>query len=77
MTFRAKMKVNQVTDNGYSDTVEFSAVYGGDKNSEDNTYSKATPSANLKMQIDNPELRGKIKPGQIYYLDFSEIIIKE
>ncbi len=61
---RAKMVVNQVTDNGYSDVVKFSAVYGGSTNAEDNSYAKATPSGSLELQIDNPALRGKLKPKQ-------------
>jgi len=65
------MQVSQVTDNGYSDIVKLNAVYSGDKNSEDNSYSKATPSATLEMQIDNPAVRGQMKPGQKYYVDFT------
>lgn len=68
---RAKMVISTVTDNGYSDIIKLNAVYGGDKNSEDNTFARATPNASLEMQIDNPELKGKFKPGQKYYLDFT------
>jgi hypothetical protein len=68
---RAKLVVNNVVLSDYSDTLELQAVYGGDKNSEDNTFSKATPSASMKIQIDNPELRGQFKPGQKFYVDFT------
>src|SRR6266478_2198190 len=54
MRIRAKMQVQSITLNGYSETVKLHAVYGGDKNTEDNSFSKATPSATLEMQIDNP-----------------------
>jgi hypothetical protein len=47
-------------------------VYGGDKNSEDNTFAAATPSASLTMQIDNPAVRGHFKSGQKYYVDFTQ-----
>lgn len=71
MKMRARFSVQQVTDNGYSDIVTMGAVYCGDKNSEDNTFAKATPNGKLEITIDNPELRGKIKPGQKFYLDFT------
>jgi hypothetical protein len=38
--------------------------------SEDNTYSKWTPSGELRMVITNPALLGKYEVGDKYYLDF-------
>jgi hypothetical protein len=70
--FRAKLTVDKVTLNQYSDDVEFIAKYDGSK-PEDNSYAKATPSASLKMCITNPELRDKIKPGQVFYVDFKPV----
>jgi hypothetical protein len=70
---RAKMTVQTVTLNPYSDVVEFTAVYGGSTNAEDNTYAKATPSGSLKLQIDNPNVRGLIKPGKTFYVDLTPI----
>lgn len=70
-TMRAKLKVQEVTDNGYSDKVRFSAVYGG--SAENNSYSKATPTADLTMQIDNPALKGVLKPGEEFYVDFTKV----
>lgn len=70
MSFRAKMKVVEVTDNGWSDKVKLSALYSNTP--EDNSYAKATPTGDISLQIDNPALRGKIKPGQTYYVDFTE-----
>ena len=37
---------------------------------EDNSFAKFTPTAELTMAVRNPELLGKIKPGQKFYLDF-------
>lgn len=71
MKTRAKFKVDSVEANEYSDIVKFSAVYGGDKNSEDNTFSKATPSASCTMQVTNEAVRGQFKPGQKFYVDFT------
>jgi hypothetical protein len=65
------MQVSTVTLNGYSETVKLHAVYAGDKNSEDNSYAKSTPSAMMEMQIDNPSAQGKLKPGMKVYIDFT------
>lgn len=70
-TIRAKMRVQEVTINDYSDKVKLSAVYGGSNNAEDNSYAKATPSGSLELQIDNPNARGVIKPGMIFYVDMT------
>lgn len=71
MKTRAKMRVSSVMIDEHSDTVKMHAVYGGDKNSEDNTFAKATPSADLSMSVSNPALRGTFLPGQKFYVDFS------
>ena len=67
------MRVQSITVNDYSDIVELSAVYGGNTNAEDNTYARATPSGSLKLQIDNPAVRGSFKPGQVYYVDLTQL----
>lgn len=72
-SMRAKMTVDEVKLTSYSDEVIFKALYAGDKNAEDNTYSKATPSATFNMSITNPALRGVYKPGQKFYVDFTPI----
>ena len=46
-----------------------SAVCG--KTPEDNSFSQATPSASLTMQVNNPAVRGAFKPGQKFYVDFT------
>lgn len=68
---RAKLKVQEVTDNGYSDMVKFTTQYSN--NPEDNSFAKATPTGSCQLQIDNPALRGKLKPGQEYYVDFTPV----
>jgi hypothetical protein len=40
--------------------------------SEDNSFSRWTPSGELKMTVSNPELFGQMKPGEKYYLDFTK-----
>lgn len=72
MKVRAKMEVSEVTKTAYgAERVKLNAVYGGDKNSEDNTYSKATPSASVEMQVDNEAVHGAFVPGKKYYVDFT------
>ena len=46
--------------------------YGPNGENEDNTFALFTPSGNLTLNINNPALLGKLKPGQRYYLDFTE-----
>ena len=44
----------------------------GDKGeSEDNTFARFTPSGSLSLTVNNPDLLGKIKPGQKFYVDFT------
>ncbi len=69
---RAKVQVETVNSSRYSDEVTMTAVYTNDKNKEDNTFSEATPNASFKMTISNKALHGKIRPGQKFYVDFTE-----
>lgn len=83
-TMRAKMVVRSVAptrdDSGQStelDRLTFSAVttspFGADGESEDNTYAKWTPSAELSMTITNPNLLGKFAVGDTFYVDFTKV----
>ena len=75
---RAKMKVSAVEKTGASTLkLKFSAVCGKDPfgpngESEDNTYSRWTPTATLEMYITNPSLFDKFTAGQKFYVDFTE-----
>jgi len=70
------MYVGSVTRTEQGEEIKMSAVTGkpgvGDEPSEDNTYSKYTPSASLTINVTNPALFGKINPGERYYLDFTK-----
>ena len=68
---RAKVKVDSITKTQYSEKLKLSAVYSGDKNSEDNTFSEATPDASFEMSITNKALHGQFKPGETFYVDFT------
>ncbi len=81
---RAKFQVQDLkpffaTPDGQTtqETVYLSAVTGKDPfgpngESEDNTYSRWTPTGSLSITITNPALFGKLKVGQKFYLDFTE-----
>lgn len=73
MNIRAKMRVNEVVSTDYSDTVKLSPVCGGGTSQEDNSYAKATPGGKLELTIDNPALKGVVKPGQLFYVDLTPI----
>ena len=72
---RAKMKIMAVTPAyGNAEILKAYPVCSNmdqDGNSEDNTFSKFTPSGSLELCINNPDLMGKIKEGQTFYVDFT------
>lgn len=77
-TMRAKFRVTSVesVNDSYQNVEMFPVTekpYDKDGNSEDNSFSKWTPSGILKMSITNPALVGKIREGQRFYLDFTEV----
>ena len=73
---RAKMQVQSVTHyQGGNEEVKMTAVcgkHGLQGESEDNTYARYTPIGETRLVIANPDLYGKIKAGQKFYLDFTE-----
>ena len=72
---RAKVTVEKVTVTQSGEDVTFRPVIGklgADAVDEDNTYSKYTPSGELRLFITNPALFGKYKPGKKFYVDFTE-----
>lgn len=75
MKIRAKMSVNEVVSSTYSDTVKLSPVMGGSaaQAAEDNSFSRATPSGKLELQIDNPALKGVVRPGMVFYVDLTPV----
>lgn len=47
------------------------APFGPNGESEDNTFARFTPSGSLSLTVHNPDLLGKFKPGQKFYVDFT------
>jgi hypothetical protein len=73
MKVRAKMQIQEIVVNEWSDLVKFQCVYGGTTNEEDNSFAKSTPSGKMELQIDNPAVRGFFKPGMQVYVDLTVI----
>lgn len=71
---RGKFRVTKITRNCWNPTaalVELEAVYSGSP--EDNTYSEATPSAKIEMNITNSAAIDKLQLGKSYYVDFTAV----
>lgn len=79
---RAKMRVAVVEEgktlegDKYNEKLTFNAVaksngYPADGSDEDNTFAKWSPSAMLTIDVRNPALWGKFKPGDKFYVDFT------
>jgi hypothetical protein len=71
---RAKFQIQSVTLFEFAVVLDLFAVcgdkFGPDGVSEDNTYARFIPSGKLNLTVSNPDLFGKFKPGQKFYLDF-------
>ena len=72
MATRAKFVCMSVEDYGVSKKVKLAVVYAPDANGEDANFTKASPSGELWMTIDNPAASVQFKPGAKYYVDIHE-----
>lgn len=79
---RAKLQVGMVHEHFYGpegaksqETLTMHAVakssYDNTGADEDNTFARWSPGANLQIQIANPDLWGKFKHGDKFYVDFT------
>jgi hypothetical protein len=73
---RAKMKISGIQQFSDAQRLTLSAVgkdgdYPEDGWSEDNTFAKWTPQADMTMTINNPALLGQFEEGQKFYIDFT------
>lgn len=76
---RAKLVITTVTQHEHqAETLKFRGVcansYPADGLDENNTFAKFSPSVSLEMTVTNPALIGKYKPGQTFYVDFTETV---
>lgn len=73
MSVRAKLQLTEITEHSWNPsarTLKFEARYDT-STPEDLRFSKATPSAALEMQVDNPAALEQFKLGEDYYVDFT------
>ena len=73
------MRVNNIetVEEGF-EQLSFSAVckneaYPDDGSDENNTFAQFTPSAELTMLVNNPELNGEFSIGDEFYVDFTAV----
>jgi hypothetical protein len=69
---RAKFQCHHVTDHGHNKSVRLAPVYSRKEGTENYDFTKATPSGELTMSIDNPAAAVQFKPLRMYYLDIHE-----
>lgn len=74
---RAKMLVSKVERYQHAEVLTMAPVckpdgYDETGHDEDNTYARFSPAGSLSLTVANPDLFGKINPGDKYYVDFSK-----
>ncbi len=71
MSVRAKFRVNAVEDYGHSKKIKLNAVYEGElgPDEENKRFTKATPSGEFWMTVDNPFASDQFRPGQEWYIN--------
>jgi len=73
MSVRAKMQLQEVTSVQWSagtKILKFQTSYDPTI-PEDQRFTKATPSGQITMQVDNPAALEQLKLGEFYYVDFT------
>lgn len=74
---RAKMIVTGIQTDGTTATAAtyestcLNAVYSGDPEDPNYTWSQATPSGGVRLHITNPTAMGKFEKGKTYFVDFT------
>jgi len=76
MSVRAKFKCTAITTQEsdgkvFSKQVFFQPVYSSDPESENHSWSQATPAGSLNMTITNPSAFNQFESGKEYFLDIS------
>ncbi len=71
MTILAKFKVGSTTDFGNENLeVKMTPVIGGSE--ENKSFSKYTPSGEVRLHITNPDVLGFFEAGKEYYVEFKQ-----
>jgi hypothetical protein len=70
-TMQAKLKVEYILGSGdESEVLVMSPVTTGSE--ENKSFAKWTPWGKLELGISNPNLVGKFKPGDEYFVEFTK-----
>lgn len=71
MTILAKFKVGSTTDFGNDNLeVKMTPVIGDSE--ENKSFSKYTPSGDIRLHITNPAVLGFFEAGKQYFVEFSK-----
>ena len=80
MQVKAKLKVSGITENNWGpgssksgESIDMYAVYSPDKESENYSYSQATPFAHLNISVTNPDAWGFFEGGAEYVITFEKV----
>ena len=83
MSVIARMKVDQIIETTYGKNEEnkftqvvLRAVVTSDPNNPNYSFSKATPNAELKMTISNPDALSQLTIGKTFDLIFTECSVQ-
>lgn len=73
MTVTARLRCHAIKDHGsYGKTVYLSPVYSSDAADPNYSYSKATPSGEVYLNITNPAAYGQFQENKVYDVTFNE-----
>ncbi len=70
MSVRAKFKVQAVTAYENNSEVKLTTVCGDSP--ENKAFFTASPSGQISLNVVNPEVAARFKPGSFIYVDFTE-----
>ena len=65
--FRAKFRVNSVEQQEESEFIDSSAVTDGSE--ENKSFAEYTPYGEFRLSVDNPNVIGRLDPGDEIYID--------
>lgn len=73
---RAKVKITSIVQHETHEDMTMNPVYANsypdDGVDENNSFARFTPSGEIKLTVNNPDLRGKFNAGDEYYVDFQK-----
>ena len=76
MIIKARFLCHEVAKGREYERVKLHAVYSSNPEAPNHTWSKATPTGSLEMQINNPAAFGAFVPGVEYDLTFAPVPVE-